>query len=68
MWREQKNIIKDSEKDNLQAQINLAQHIETITANSKNHLDVNIKDIFTTRKKEQDKYHRDYVKEGVGNG
>ncbi len=61
----QKTIIKDSQKDTIQAQIDLAKHIETIAGNSKSFLDVNLKDIFTTRKKEQDKCHRDYMKEGV---
>ena len=53
--------------DNLQAQINLAEHIQVIAAQGK-HSDVGLKNIRSTRKKEQNRTHRDYVKEGHING
>ncbi len=60
----QKTIIKSAEKDNLQAQINLAQHIEAIAGSVSGHMDVRMKNIRTTRKREQDMRHQDYMKEG----
>lgn len=52
---------------NLQAQIDLAEHIQVIAAQGK-HSDVGVKSIRSTRKKEQTRTHRDYVKEGHING
>ena len=51
-------------RENLQAQINLSQHIEAIANNACGHTDVHMKNIRNTRKREQIKYHRDYMKEG----
>ena len=59
----QKQITKEAKRDNLQAQIDLARHIETITRNSKKGNNTNIKGIRETRKQEQQKHHRDYMKE-----
>ena len=59
----QKTIIKSAEKDNLQAQIDLAQHIETIAGSVSGHMDVRMKNIRSTRKKEQNRCHQDYMKE-----
>jgi len=61
----QKAIVKDSVRENLQAQINLAQHIETITSGVGTHTDVQMKNIRSTRRREQSKRHRDYMKEGT---
>lgn len=47
-----KTIVKDEKYNNLQAQIELAQHIETIARNVSNS-DVNLKNIRDTRRKEQ---------------
>ena len=58
----QKSIVRASERDNLQAQIHLAQHIETIVGTTHSTTDVHLKDIRTTRKQEQSKYHRDYMR------
>jgi len=61
----QKTITKSAERDNLQAQISLAQHIEAIASGAGNSDNVRLKDIRSTRKREQNKHHRDYMKEGV---
>jgi len=58
----QRSIVRASEKDNLQAQIYLAQHIEAIAGGVRSGSDVRLKDIRTTRKREQSKYHRDYMR------
>ena len=59
----QRAIVKSSSKDNLQAQINLAQHIEAITDGVRGHTDVYMKNIRSARRREQAKHHRDYMKE-----
>lgn len=59
-----KTIVKGAVRDNLQAQIDLAQHIESIANSTNGHTDVHMKNIRNTRKREQNKYHRDYMKEG----
>lgn len=51
----QKAITKNAEHDDLQAQIDLAQHIEAVVYNVKNSSDVNLKGIRSTRKREQNK-------------
>lgn len=63
----QKSITREVRRDNLQAQIGLARHIETISNNVRNSIDVNIQNIRDTRKQEQNKRHRNYMK-GVGQG
>lgn len=60
----QKSIVKNAEQDNLQAQINLARHIETIAHSAYGNTDVDIKNIRDTRKHEESRQHRDYMKEG----
>jgi len=61
----QRTIVKGSVRENLQAQISLAQHIETIAAGIGGHTDVQMKNIRSTRRREQSKRHRDYMKEGT---
>ena len=61
----QKSITRSASRDNLQAQINLANHIETIADGNGGHTDVHMKNIRSTRKREQDKRHKDYMKEGT---
>lgn len=58
----QRAIARGTKPDNLQAQISLARHIETITDNVGGSIDVSIKNIRDTRKREQRKHHRDYMK------
>ncbi len=64
----QKDITRSVARENLQAQINLAQHIEAIANNTCGHTDVHMKNIRNTRKKEQMKNHQDYMKERVNYG
>lgn len=59
----QRAITRSASRDNLQAQINLANHIETITHEDGGHTDVHMKNIRNTRKREQTKLHRDYMKD-----
>jgi len=53
MQTNQRSIVKTFERENLQAQIYLAQHIETIAGGVSNGSDVRLKDIRMTRKQEQ---------------
>lgn len=57
----QRSITKGAKQDNLQAQINLARHIETIAGNGGDGIDVSIKNIRDNRKREQHKHHRNYM-------
>ena len=61
----QKVIARGAVRDNLQAQINLAQHIEAIADSGAGRGDVHMKNIRSTRRREQAKNHRDYMKEGA---
>ena len=58
----QRTIMKNAARSNLQAQINLAQHIETIADGTGSHTDIRMKNIRSTRKREQSKHHRNYMK------
>lgn len=60
----QRSIIKSAAKDNLQAQIELAKHIENIVS-GKDRGDVQVKNIRSARKREQTEHHRDYMEEAV---
>ena len=64
----QKDIVKSEMRNNLQAQIDLTQHIETIVGSVNTHKDVHMKNIRNTRKKEQKRCHQDYMKEGRNYG
>ena len=64
----QKDITRSVARENLQAQINLAQHIEAIANNTCGHSDVHMKNVRNTRKKEQMKKHQDYMREGSYHG
>ena len=59
----QKVIEKEAEKYNIQAQIDLARHIETIACCANVSTNTSIKNIHSTRKREQSKRHQDYMKE-----
>ena len=61
----QRDITRGAVRDNLQAQINLAQHIEAIVGSGAGRGDVHMKNIRSTRRREQTKRHRDYMKEGT---
>lgn len=64
LQQEQSNIIKSAKNINLQAKIQLAEKIETISDIASIKCDTNIKNIRKTRHKEQKKMHLDFVKEG----
>ena len=64
MQNSQKEIVKSVSEENLQAKIELAEHIQLISSNADRQADVNLKNIRNTRKREQDKAHIDYAKEG----
>ena len=64
MQNSQKEIVKSVSEENLQAKIELAEHIQAISSNVDRQADVNLKNIRNTRKREQDKAHIDYAKEG----
>ena len=63
MQQARKQTVTSATADNLQAQIDLAEHIQVIAAKGKQ-TDVGIKNIRSTRKREQAKTHIDFVKEG----
>lgn len=67
MQTAQKELVKAAAKPNLQAQIELANHIEAIVSSVSGHGDVDIKGIRKCRQRERDKSHVDYVKDGVKN-
>lgn len=65
---DQRTIVKNEIRNNLQAQIDLAQHIEAIAGSVSSNTDVHMKNIRNTRKKEQKRCHQDYMKERVYHG
>ena len=64
MQNSQKEIVKSVSEENLQAKIELAEHIQTISSKADRQADVNLKNIRRTRKHEHGKTRSDYVKEG----
>lgn len=58
----QRDIAKGANQDNLQAQINLARHIEAIAGSVRSSADLSVKNIQDNRKREQRKHHRNYMK------
>lgn len=58
----QRVCVKAANQNNLQAQINLARHIEAIADNVRNSANVSLKNIRDNRKREQRKHHRNYMK------
>ncbi len=58
----QRAIARDAEPINLQAQITLARHIETIASGVRSGTDVCIKNIRDARQREQNRRHQDYMK------
>ena len=59
-----KQTVNAAAADNLQAQIDLAEHIQVIASQGK-HTDVDLKQIRRTRKKERERIHVDFAKVGV---
>lgn len=64
MQKGRKQTVSAASTDNLQAQIDLAEHIQVI-ANKGKQKDVDIKGIRSTRKREQARSHIDFTKVGV---
>lgn len=60
-------MIKDAAADNLQAKIDLAKHIQDISGRAGKNEATRMKDIKTTRRREQRKRHVDFVKGNVCN-
>lgn len=65
LQKAQRSIVKGAKQDNMQAQINLARHIEAISSSNRKNTDVSIQNIRDSRKREQSKCHQDYMK-GAG--
>lgn len=61
LQRKHKCIVKDEVEDNLQAKIDLAEHIQTIANNAYSYENVNIKEVRNTRKQEQKRTHINYL-------
>lgn len=61
--KKQRQIVGTANKDKVQAEIELAAHIEVISRNTTKRDKVNLKSVRETRRKEQDKQHLDHVKE-----
>lgn len=67
MKKKQNEIIKKEAANNIQSQINLADHITTIVNTSGSSQNNGVKNIRKTRKKEIDKSHIVFMKDGVIN-
>lgn len=66
--RQQKELVKDCVSESLQAQIELAEHIEAIANSANRYRDVHIKDVRKNRDREKQNRHIDFVKEGTSVG
>lgn len=66
--KECRKMIKSADKENLQARIELARHIQGISGRTFPKEDTKIKDIRHARQKEQRRRHEDFVKEGRSHG
>lgn len=64
----QKGIVKANQAANIQAKIDLVNHIDIVAASATNQGNTNIKGVKDNRKREQRKTHIDYVKGGNANG
>lgn len=64
----QKAATKAVAADNLQAKIDLVNHISVIADSAVNHGQTNIKGIRENRKREQSRTHIDYIKGGAAHG
>ena len=67
LQKAQRQTVNAATADNLQGQIDLAEHIQVIASKGKRS-DVSIKNIRDTRKREQSRMHIDFVKEGSKRG
>lgn len=67
MQEKQKSIVKKEERKNLQAKIDLANHIQTIASLVTQTHATSIKGIRENRQKEQQRTHENFLKEGASN-
>lgn len=68
MQSAQKELVKGAEQTNLQARIALADSISTIANNAGFTGTIKTKSVRENRKRAQRKSHKDFMKEGAGNG
>lgn len=68
MQAAQRAIIKSATHENLQAKIDLAEHICTIASTANSSKNIQIKSVRESRKRAQRKTHTDYMKAGELNG
>lgn len=61
----QKTLVKGVVEDSLQAQIELANHIEALVGSAAIHNDIDVKGIRKNREREKQRNHKDYAKEEV---
>ena len=61
---QQKRLIRSAVETNTQARIDLLNAIDVIAASASKRTDTRVQDIRTTRKKERNKAHRDYMRGG----
>ncbi len=61
----QKSLVGSVAENHLQAQIDLATHIQAVVSTASHSRNTEIKAVKETRKREQSRTHRDYVKENV---
>lgn len=59
----QRQIVRNEAQENLQAKIDLAQHIQTITSRKSSNGTTEIKDSIETKRRERRKNHKDFMKE-----
>ncbi len=61
----QKSIVQSADTINIQARIDLAEHILTIAKNASGHGDISVKGIRDAKQRERYRSHIDYMKAGV---
>ena len=64
MRKKQRKLVKNEKGISLQAQIDLANHIETIATQAKVDKEIQVKNVIENRKSEKERLHRDFVREG----
>lgn len=65
MQKQHNKMISKTDNNNLQAKIDLINHIQTISNNAKRENDVNMNNIRQTKQRERANNHLDYMKEGA---
>ena len=64
MQNKQRELVKNEKGEFLQAQIDLANHIETIATQAQVDKEIQVKNVIENRKSEKERLHRDFVREG----